>query len=233
MSFFYFLFRFWGRGWSTKTFKHLVVRLRCGHKLTTVVFGCFRWRGKKVGKPLQEVMGAKGVICFGMGFGVLMAMSQGLSKRSRVSCKAGFEQPGSIVLKEQDTDISKTLGRNVGSLQCGCGSIYHDTNEPRVVPLFVQKCYYVWTRFFEPDPCGGGYKNKKHPKEGKQRSNVFWEGKINEAVSYSRGRSGRWKKSSASPPNQVPYQIGQNAGIERCSLEVSALTFRNSCSWPR
>jgi len=57
----------------------------------------------------QEVMGAKGMVCFGMGFGVLMAMSQGLSKRSitRVSCKAGFEQPGSIVLKEQDTDISK------------------------------------------------------------------------------------------------------------------------------
>lgn len=76
--------------------------------LTTCVF----WARENVRKPLQEVMGAKGMVCFGMGFGVLMAMSQGLSKRSitRVSCKAGFEQPGSIVLKEQDTDISKILG---------------------------------------------------------------------------------------------------------------------------
>ena len=69
---------------------------------------------KDVGK-LQEVMGAKGVICFGMGFGVLMAMSQSLSRaNARVSCKAGFEQPGSIVLKEQDTDISKSLGCRLG-----------------------------------------------------------------------------------------------------------------------
>ena len=54
----------------------------------------------------QEVMGAKGVVCFGMGFGILMALSRGLSQ-SRVSCKASFEQPGSLVVKEKDTDISK------------------------------------------------------------------------------------------------------------------------------
>mmetsp|Transcript_3400 Transcript_3400/g.3949 ORF Transcript_3400/g.3949 Transcript_3400/m.3949 type:complete len:89 (+) Transcript_3400:156-422(+) len=55
----------------------------------------------------QEVMGAKGVVCFGMGFGILMALSRGLSQ-SRVSCKASFEQPG-LVLKEKDTDISKSV----------------------------------------------------------------------------------------------------------------------------
>ena len=54
----------------------------------------------------QEVMGAKGVVCFGMGFGILMALSRGLSQ-SRVSCKASFEEPGSLVVKEKDTDISK------------------------------------------------------------------------------------------------------------------------------
>ena len=54
----------------------------------------------------QDVMGAKGVVCFGMGFGILMALSRGLSQ-SRVSCKASFEQPGSLVVKEKDTDISK------------------------------------------------------------------------------------------------------------------------------
>eukprot|EP00438_Fugacium_kawagutii_P021282 Skav235202 [mRNA] locus=scaffold4495:16402:24522:- [translate_table: standard] len=56
-------------------------------------------------------MGVNGVVCFGMGFGLLVAVNQGLSRRAaRVSCKAAFEQPGGIVLKEQDTDISKPLG---------------------------------------------------------------------------------------------------------------------------
>jgi len=54
----------------------------------------------------QEVMGAKGMVCFGMGFGLLMAINQGLSRRN-VSCKASFQQPGTIIVKEQDTDISK------------------------------------------------------------------------------------------------------------------------------
>ena len=55
----------------------------------------------------HEVMGAKGVVCFGMGFGILMALSRGLTQ-SRVSCKASFQQPGTIVVKEKDdTDISK------------------------------------------------------------------------------------------------------------------------------
>ena len=59
----------------------------------------------------QEVMGAKGMVCFGMGFGLLMAINQGLSRRN-VSCKASFQQPGTIVVKEQDTDISKILEMN-------------------------------------------------------------------------------------------------------------------------
>lgn len=59
----------------------------------------------------QEVMGAKGMVCFGMGFGLLMAINQGLSRRN-VSCKASFQQPGTIIVKEQDTDISKILEMN-------------------------------------------------------------------------------------------------------------------------
>lgn len=59
----------------------------------------------------QEVMGAKGMVCFGMGFGLLMAINQGLSRRN-VSCKASFQQPGTIIVKEQDTDISKILAMN-------------------------------------------------------------------------------------------------------------------------
>ena len=50
----------------------------------------------------QEVMGAKGVVCFGMGFGVLLALSRGLSQ-SRVSCKA----EGSDIAVKEKADISK------------------------------------------------------------------------------------------------------------------------------
>ena len=81
-----------------------------GPQLPPHVSGASSLAGSLPFASVQDAMGAKGVVCFGMGFGILMALSRGLSQ-SRVSCRAeynGFKPTGSIVaVKDQDTDISK------------------------------------------------------------------------------------------------------------------------------
>ena len=55
----------------------------------------------------QEVLGANGVACFGMTFGLLLAFGRQMRVGRRAEYN-GFKPAGSIVVKEkEDTDISK------------------------------------------------------------------------------------------------------------------------------